>query len=136
MSQKLSEVLLVDDYEADNYLHRLAFETLGCAEKVSVAKNGEEALAHLARSTPELICLDINMPVMDGWEFIRAFEALEPRPPSLLLVMLTTSSRAEDRQRAKAQPLVADYVEKPLTAEVLGQRLAQWFPGRFPGLER
>lgn len=141
MTEKLSLVLLVDDYEADTYLHRLVFESLGCAEQIDSRPNGREALSYLRElqergdPLPELILLDINMPVMDGWEFLEAFKELEPRltPAPVVLMMLTTSARDEDRERASASGVVADYLEKPLTEDCLQGVLREHFADRFGG---
>ena len=70
----IGEVLLVDDSAADNYLHKLLLEESGLVERVSVALDGEQALARLqaAERPPDLVFLDINMPRLDGMGVARA----------------------------------------------------------------
>ncbi|MCK5860806.1 MAG: response regulator, partial [Abyssibacter sp.] len=104
MIDKLNEILLVDDNEADNFLHRVVLERAGVAKAVTEKLNGQEALDYLTTADvdgrypqPELICLDINMPIMNGWEFIEAYEQLDPKFQSgVVIMMLTTSLNPED----------------------------------------
>lgn len=135
---KLKRVLLVDDYEADNFLHQMLFEELDCAEIIDVAQNGREALDYLTTPVdgnlpkPELICLDINMPVMNGWEFLEAYEKLDDSfRGNVVLMMLTTSLNPDDKERAERNPMLRGMVSKPLTRDTLLQILNQHFPGRF-----
>src|SRR6185503_2763915 len=85
MNRKLHCVLLIDDDEPTNFLNRLAIEEQGCVEHIKVIPSARDALDYLACATqpaplnadcpkPELIFLDINMPAMDGWEFLHYYE--------------------------------------------------------------
>ena len=85
MNKPLKEVLLVDDNEADNFLHRAVLEDMGVADRIVERLNGQEALDYLLTPddqgrfpSPDLICLDINMPIMSGWEFLDSYEQLPP----------------------------------------------------------
>ena len=136
---KLRRVLLIDDYAADNFMNQMLLEELDCAEKIDVATNGKLALDFLttkidgAYPRPELILLDINMPVMNGWEFLDAYEQLPPdQDGAVVLMMLTTSLNPDDEQAAKARSDVSEFVSKPLTRDVLCDLLRQHFPDRFP----
>ena len=124
--KKLAKILLVDDSVADNYLHRRLITKLGLAEEIVVAHNGIEALDYLtvpvngAYARPELLFLDINMPGMDGWEFLDAYERLEAdRKAGMVICMLTTAYSDRDLDRARQHGIVNDYLGKPLDEEKL-----------------
>ncbi|RDC58851.1 response regulator [Adhaeribacter pallidiroseus] len=94
---KITCALLVDDDTTANFLNKRLFQKLDVAEKLLVALNGLEALQLLQANCPgpecpQLILLDINMPVMDGFEFLKAYEQLElAQRQSVVIIMLTTS---------------------------------------------
>ena len=138
----LREVLLIDDYEADNFLHRRAIKKSGLAAKITECLNGREAIDYLLaagpdgeRPQPEMIFVDINMPVMNGWEFIDAYTELaaEHKAGCFVLMMLTTSLNPDDRARAADVSLVHELINKPLTTERFRELVEQCFPGRFSG---
>ena len=118
-------VMIVDD---DPVVCRLNGRVLECAgedSKPICCGNGLEALNYLHdHFHPEdryLIFLDLNMPVMDGWEFLSLAANLFPAG-SIQVVVLSSSVIESDRKRAEACPLVVRYVEKPLnitTAKVV-----------------
>ena len=119
-------VLLVDDSRATNFMHKELIREADFAERVDVALDGEEALEFLRSGgdseffPPSLILLDINMPKMDGFEFLEACKALpDARRCSLVVVMLTTSLDPGDRTRAMATGLVRDFHHKPLSLAAL-----------------
>ena len=119
-------VLLVDDSRATNFMHRELIREADFAERVDVALDGEEALDFLRSGgdleyfPPSVIFLDINMPKMDGFEFLEACKSLpEPQRGSLIIVMLTTSLDPGDRTRAMATGMVRDFHNKPLSIAAL-----------------
>ena len=133
--KRLKRVLLIDDYEADNFMHEMLFEEMGCADEIVVKLNGREALDYLTTPQqgqlprPDLICLDINMPVMNGWEFLAAYEALdEDMRGGVVLMMLTTSLNPDDKSLADSSEAISDFVSKPLTRKALGELLSKHFP--------
>lgn len=127
--------LLVDDDPTTNYLNRKLLQRLAVTVQVREALNGQEALALLATSctTPEapacptLIFLDINMPVMGGFEFLETYQQQPLTQHPIIIIMLTTSLHPADVQRANRLP-VAGFLTKPLTAEKIQQVLADHFP--------
>ncbi|MBX0291399.1 response regulator [Hymenobacter sp. HSC-4F20] len=132
---KLSSILLVDDDKTTNFLNELMLRKLDVAEKLLVAMNGKEALDVLQEhcentvpTCPVLIFLDINMPVMNGFEFLDAYSHLPwMKQQATVIVMLTTSLHSRDVSRAEQLP-VSGFVSKPLTAEKVNSILAQHFP--------
>lgn len=124
MNQKLAKILLVDDNEADNYLHKLIITEVGIAESVVDMLDGEAALEYLKSNpedqAPDLIFLDINMPRMNGWEFLDAYKQLPlVKKNAIVIIMLTTSVFGKDRERAEQMSQFAGFLNKPLTEESL-----------------
>ncbi|MGI4871872.1 MAG: response regulator [Janthinobacterium lividum] len=132
---KLPCTLLVDDDPTTNYLNRKLLETLGVTKRVLVALNGQEALHVLAAecpadnspTCPTLILLDINMPGMNGFEFLEAFAHLPlAQRQAIVIVMLTTSMHPRDMQRLAALP-VAGFLSKPLNPAKIQEVLQTHF---------
>ncbi|RDC63126.1 response regulator [Adhaeribacter pallidiroseus] len=129
---KISCTLLVDDDETTNYLNERLFNRMNITEKLLVANNGLEALEVIDRNCPEkncpaLILLDINMPLMDGFEFLKAYEQLNfTQKQSVVIIMLTTSLNPLDIEKVKGAN-VAGFLNKPLTKAALEQIVEQHF---------
>ncbi|MFV8441940.1 response regulator [Flavobacterium sp. LB2P44] len=89
---------------------------------ISSFKNGKEALDALENNTtlPDIILLDINMPVMDGWEFMEAMGLLKPQFDKEIIVYIVSSSIAiEDKNRSKSYENILGYLSKPVTVNDL-----------------
>lgn len=111
----IDELLLIDDDAITNYVNQNIVEDLFKNTTISVFYNGCQALDRIL-SNPSinyLIFLDLNMPVMNGWEFL---EALLPHRYNIHLTIHIVSSSIdpEDMNRAKEHPLVKSFIEKPL----------------------
>ncbi len=136
--EKLACVLLVDDDDTANYLNQTLLEDLAVADQILVARNGVEALEVLKRqcnedNCPQLILLDINMPVMNGFEFLDAYQKLEiAYKQSVVIVMLTTSLNPGDVGRLGQIPAVG-FLSKPLTEEMVRDLLKKHFHRELPG---
>jgi CheY-like chemotaxis protein len=117
---KLTSVLLVDDDPTNNFLNERLLKRLEVADHILVAANGQEALTllhQLAAPLPVLILLDIQMPIMNGIEFLEAYQQLPPaQRQTTTVVVLTTSMDTRDLSRLDALP-AAGRINKPLTPE-------------------
>lgn len=117
-------ILLIDDSEADRLYTRIVLERSGADREVFDYESARDALSDLklGRIEVDLILLDINMPGMDGFEFLDAYQSLPDHDPAdagappkaVAVVMLTSSPDQTDRQRALGFSCVKGYVIKPL----------------------
>ncbi|MEM1336225.1 MAG: response regulator [Bacteroidota bacterium] len=118
----MKSILLVDDDDTTNFLNKFFIKQLDAALEVNVASNGKEAIDFLElhqkdEIVPCLLILDTNMPVMDGWEFLKAFgKRFSPEfRKKITVVMLTAVDTENARQEAMADGNVADTAQKPLS---------------------
>lgn len=135
MTQKLNCILLVDDDEPTNFLHQLVIEESSCCEHVVAKNGGASALEYLKSAVkngdphPDMILLDINMPGMNGWEFLENYDQLiDEAKARVVVVMLTTSMNPADDNKARESGVIAKFLNKPLTEEMLKGLLKQHFP--------
>ncbi len=134
--KKLSSVLLIDDDSTTNFLNTMLLKRLGVSDTLLVAENGTEGLTVLTEvcteaspSCPALILLDVNMPVMNGIEFLEAYQHLPlSLRQAIIIVLLTTSVHPRDLERVRQLP-IAGTLSKPLTEEKVRDILQQYFPG-------
>lgn len=117
------KVLLVEDNPVFVLMAQIKLRQLGI-EAVHCEENGLSAMNYLQKNTPDIIFLDINMPTMDGFEFLNANKKYKlcPKTP---IVMLTSSARSCDRERAMQYESVVDFLEKPLTYSKLENLLVK-----------
>lgn len=139
MKQKLNCILLIDDDEPTNFLNKMVIEEVNCTSRIEIVQSAREALVYLTNASPngdfprpDLVFLDINMPAMDGWEFLTRYNQLPgDQKAKIIVVMLTTSFNPEDELKARRITGVAGFKNKPLTPEVLRELLHQHFPDKF-----
>lgn len=117
---KFKNVLLVDDDYISNFIADHLLNKLELCENVHFCRNGDEALKFLnsCEEFPELIFLDINMPVMDGIEFIEIFQKLNMDKHKTRIIIYTSSFRERDIRMLKGIGF-NDFIIKPLTEEKL-----------------
>ena len=124
---KFYKVLLVEDDPITILICKRIIQFTGFSEEVIALNNGQEALHYLhqmlnqtVEKMPEIIFLDLNMPVMNGWEFLDQFMVLLPtieKPP--LIYILSSTIDEGDRLRGLSYDCVKDFISKPLTKEFL-----------------
>ncbi|QHT66252.1 response regulator [Rhodocytophaga rosea] len=129
---KLSCILLVDDDNITNFANQMLIEDMEITEQVLVAFNGLEAIELIKKQCevdccPELILLDINMPVMNGFEFLETYKELEfVHKQSVVILMLTTSLNPKDVEQMKEEP-IKGFLTKPLTEIMIRDLLRKHF---------
>ncbi len=119
-------IMVIDDNPIEHFILENFFHAEQFAEKILRYEKAKDALTFLAQHAtslqvlPSLIFLDINMPFMDGFEFIKAFNALDDTVRNKCkIVMVSSSIYEEDLERVNNCPHVSLFIDKPLTREKL-----------------
>ena len=131
-------ILLVDDDETTNFIHARLIKKADLNVHLQVTNGGREALEYLTHSgkfaetspqpQPGIIFLDLNMPGMNGWNFLEEYRKLpKDEPQKQIVVILTTSMNPDDQQHAKHIPEVAGFIHKPLLPENLNDIINRYF---------
>lgn len=132
MKRKLNCILLVDDDPDDNMYHQIIIEEMNIVHRIDVALNGLEALEYLRTENqlaPEIIFLDLNMPKMNGWEFLEHYKHLsQEQKAKVVLVILTTSANPDHIKKAQEIEDVTGFETKPLSKQILKEILEEHFP--------
>lgn len=110
----ISSVMIVDDSECDQFIAKKIIKKYDSEIKISSAGDGQEALDILERENPDIIFLDINMPRMDGHEFLAAYNE-RATANTTIMCMLTSSDQEEDKIRAFKYDNVKGYLLKPIS---------------------
>jgi CheY-like chemotaxis protein len=125
-SRKLNRIMLVDDDEIHSNLCYELIQKSGIANEVQIFNDAEEALEYLEENKentgklPDLIFLDINMPFMDGWDFLEAYEGFSDTfQKEIVLVLLTSSVYKNDIERARDYKSVSEYIQTPISIQKL-----------------
>ena len=135
MNKKLNAIMLIDDDSNINLYHRIIIQKIDIADNIKVFQNGKLALDYLIKKneegqfpTPDLILLDINMPVMNGWEFLDHYKKLKKEQQNeITIFILTSSMNYDDKEKASKNETVKEYLNKPLKTEVLKQLVEKYF---------
>lgn len=122
---QFDSIFLVDDDPINNLINKRLLSKTGLSQNIREFLGGEDALL-LLKEVPDkdhlLIFLDINMPVLNGWEFLNKY--LENFPTrNDRIIILSSSIDFQDRQRAQEYHIVAGFLEKPLTLEKIASQL-------------
>ena len=114
----MKRILLIEDNEGDQFLGKFAIETVHPDIELYIASDGKEAIEILESmpADPDLILLDINMPRMNGHEFLKVFTKDNTRTIPVV-VMLTSSDQKQDKEQAFEYKCVKDYLLKPISED-------------------
>lgn len=122
---KFKKLFFIDDDHATNVYHKIIVKRADVCEEAVFFDSAEEALEKYIELKkdpkailPDYIFLDINMPIMDGWQFISEFERLEINTQQVI-IMLTTSLSNSDKEKANQFDFVQGFWNKPMKVETL-----------------
>lgn len=127
----LDKILCVDDDPITLMLCKKVIEKVSFAQKIDTAQNGEEALNYFENwikknhnskneDYPKLIFLDLNMPIMGGWEFLDNFSKITFSVfNKVRVIVLSSTIDPQDISKAKSYPMVIDFLSKPISKEML-----------------
>ena len=118
------KLLVIDDDDINIFIISKIVEKTGYDVEISAKHNGQLAIDYIkellynSKPLPDLVLVDINMPILNGWEFIEAFEALDIQQ-SNAMYMLSSSVYENDIEKAKSYKSVKGFISKPLSIERL-----------------
>ena len=116
MNLKPIKVMLVDDQKMANFITRKLIEVTGFSTEVVDYTIPQEALLDLNNTNTDLIFLDLNMPEVNGWQFL---EVLTEKQNQTQVVIVTSSTSKHDKEKAQKYAQVIDFLEKPLTKNTI-----------------
>jgi CheY-like chemotaxis protein len=119
-------ILVVDDSEIDQLIVKKVIQIANFAQQVVVRNSGQSALEYLAvtppTDLPELIFLDLNMPVLDGLGFLKVFDSLpDVIKDTCQIIVLSSSTNKNDLNKVLQSKFVKKIITKPLTVDILGE---------------
>jgi CheY-like chemotaxis protein len=120
------KVFCIDDDEITLMLCKMVISKSSFSNEVTTALNGEEAITLLEKqfeegSYPDLILLDLNMPVMNGWEFLDYYKKVgfEKKYKQIKIFILSSTIDPQEINKIKNYPFVADFLSKPISVEMI-----------------
>lgn len=126
MKETVDYVMLVDDNDTDNFIHKRVIELTGFANNIIVKNSGKSALEYLETNKdsidklPDIIFLDINMPIVDGFVFLFEYENFPDNlKDKCKVVILSSSDNKRDIDRIVDNEYVINFITKPLSEEAL-----------------
>lgn len=131
----VQKAFLVDDDEINNFICVNIIQKMGFADEVTAFESGSDALSKLEElakehpeQLPQVLFLDINMPIMNGWDFLEEYTKIKKEHSfSMSLFMLSSSIYQADVDKSKEYDDVTDFVTKPLREDSLNEITSKYF---------
>jgi CheY-like chemotaxis protein len=130
----VGRIFLIDDDPIYVFLIRKIIESVDSSLEISEFPDGELAINYLAKvgadpgQLPDIIFLDLSMPVLDGWEFLEEFHGLRPKLlKRIALYIVSSSISPEDLERSRRDPMVVDFLIKPLERDTVADVIQHVF---------
>ena len=125
----IRKTYLIDDDEIFTVLTKIQMEKKASFGAIDVFENGEDAIERIEHdlannSLPDFILLDLNMPIMDGWQFLDAFEKLNIEK-KIVIYIATSSIDPSDLMQAENYPFLQGYISKPINSQKLEEILVE-----------
>jgi len=121
-------IFLVDDDPINNLINRRLLGKTGIGSRIEEFQGGQDALEKISELNPSdslLIFLDINMPVLNGWEFLNKYLEIYPERNDRI-VILSSSIDFQDRQKGEEYSIVSGFLEKPLTIDKINGEIEKY----------
>ena len=121
--EKLSQILIIDDDPLTAYLHETFIKKFGVSHQVETVTSGDQALQHIKNciqseneeKIPQLILLEVDMPMADGFNFLEAYQHMEFKNKNSVAVVALTCSLSQRLKNSTKEYPIKDYIIKPLT---------------------
>ena len=130
-------VCLIDDDPILQFLFKEIISTLDSVKENLIFSNGREAIdfflieKHSPENIPDLVVLDLNMPVMDGWDFLDEFIQNKPKFSKIpVIYIMSSSTHPTDKEKATRYEEISGYLAKPISVDKLTQMLEDSFGER------
>lgn len=121
--EKLKKVLLIDDDEIVNSINKVIMQHAKFADEIVTETAAANAIIYIRSldklDLPSAIFLDVNMPEMNGWDFVEEYEKIGLNANDITIIMLTSSINPRDQKRALSMGHIKAFVSKPLSPELL-----------------
>ncbi len=129
MEDRMKRIVLIDDDETTNYLNKLIIERAALVDEVVSFDSAQDALNFFSNNQDEedesLVLLDINMPIMNGWQFLDRYQMLQKQNGNKF-VILTSSINPADKEMAEEKNSIIEYMAKPLSIEMINELVSNY----------
>ncbi|AWH85483.1 hypothetical protein HYN59_10295 [Flavobacterium album] len=131
MTNRVKCIMLVDDNKIDNFFHERVIKKCDAAETIIAKESAHDALEYLTacEAIPDIIFLDVNMPGMNGWDFLAEYKKLDLTHECLVVVMISDFNDPDDEALEATKGIFSDFRPKPLTKEILEEVIKKYSSG-------